>query len=111
MFSIAGLIFSKILPEDPGAKILGLNNRLFLALANAAFFSIFEIFLVKTPIFVWVWPWWGALTVFITVYIPFFAVSFFCYDWQPGTQKKFIGSMFALNAIMLILFAGILGWI
>jgi hypothetical protein len=58
MFSIAGLIFSKVLPKDPRAKILGINNRLFIAIVNAAFFSIFEIFLVKTPCFVWVYPWW-----------------------------------------------------
>lgn len=111
MFSIAGLIFSKILPEDPKAKILGINNRLLIAVGNAAFFSIFEIFLVKTKAFVWVYPWWGALTVFITVYIPFWVVSMYCYDWAPKKQKVVIGSMFAVNALMIIVFAGILGWI
>ena len=111
MFSIAGLIFSKILPKDPKTKILGINNRLFLAVANAAFFSIFEIFLVKTPTFVWVYSWWGAFPVFITVYIPFFVVSFYCYDWAPLIQKCVIGSLFSLNALMLIVFAGVLGWI
>ena len=111
MFSIAGLTFSKLLPEDPKAKILGVNNRLFIALCNAAFFSIFEIFLVKTPTFVWVYPWWGAFPVFIMVYIPFFVVSFYCYDWERKTQKKVIGSMFALNAGMIVLFAAILKWI
>jgi hypothetical protein len=111
MFSISGLIFSKILPEDPRAKILGINSRLFIALFNAAFFSIFEIFLVKTPCFVWVYPWWGSLSVFITVYIPFWVVSMYCYDWQPKTQIKVIGGMFAVNAAMLVVFAGILKWI
>ncbi len=111
MFSIAGLIFSKILPEDPKAKILGINNRLAIALFNAAFFSIFEIFLVKTPCFVWVYPWWGSLTVFISVYIPFWVMAMYCYDWQPKTQIRVIGGMFAFNAAMLIVFAGILKWI
>jgi len=111
MFSIAGLACSKLLPEDPKAKIFGVNNRLFMALCNAAFFSVFEIFLVKTPTFVWVYPWWGAFPVFITVYIPFFVVSFYCYDWDRSTQKKVIGFMFALNAFMVFLFAGILKWI
>lgn len=111
MFSIAGLIFSKVLPKDPNAKILGINNRLFIAIANAAFFSIFEIFLVKTPCFVWVYPWWGALPVFITVYIPFWVVSLYCYDWQLKVQKMVIGSMFVVNAVMLVVFAGFLHWI
>lgn len=111
MFSIAGLVFSKVLSEDPKLKILGVNNRLAVALGNAAFFSVFEIFLAKTPAFVWVYPWWGSLPVFVTVYIPFFVVSMYCYDWAPKTQKTVIGSLFAVNVVMLVVFAGILGWI
>ncbi|PKL16112.1 MAG: hypothetical protein CVV49_17960 [Spirochaetae bacterium HGW-Spirochaetae-5] len=111
MFSVAGLIFSKILPDDSKMKILGINNRILFAVANAAFFSIFEIFLAKTPAFHWVYPWWGSLTVFITVYIPFFLAANFAYDWTPKQQKTFIGSLFAINTFMLIVFAGILKWI
>jgi hypothetical protein len=111
MFAIAGLIFSLILPDDPKVKVLGVPNRLFFAVVNAAFFSIFEIFLAKTPAFVWIYPWWGAAPVFITVYIPFFVVSMYSYDWKRKTQKVVIGTMFAINAVMLIVFAGILKWI
>jgi hypothetical protein len=111
MFSIAGIALSKLLPEDPDKKILGINNRLFFALFNAAFFSIFEIFLAKTPAFVWIYPWWGALPVFITVYIPFFVVSMYSYDWPQKKQRRVIGGLFVLNAVMLIVFAGILKWI
>ena len=111
MFSISGLVFSKILPTDPKMKILGVNNRLVIAVVNAAFFSVFEIFLVMTPVFVWVYPWWGAFPVFITVYIPFWVVSMYSYDWKPRVQKIVIGSLFAVNAVMLIVFAGILHWI
>jgi hypothetical protein len=111
MFSVAGLIFSKILPPDPQMKIMGINNRLLVAIGNAAFFSIFEIFLAKTPAFIWIYPWWGSLPVFITVYIPFFVVSIYCYDWSPRVQKIVIGSLFAVNAVMLIIFGGILHWI
>ena len=111
MFSIAGLIFSKLLPEDPHEKILGINNRLAFTIGNAAFFSIFEIFLVKTPAFVWVYPWWGAFPVFITVYIPFFAAAFYVYHWKPRSQILFISSLFMINAAALVVFAGILHWI
>jgi hypothetical protein len=111
MFSAAGLIFSKLLPEDPKMKIFGINNRLVIAVGNAAFFSIFEIFLAKTPAFVWVWPWWGSFPVFLTVYIPFFVVSMYCYDWQPRIQKAVIGSLLMINAAMLMVFGGMLGWI
>ncbi len=111
MFSVAGLILSKLLPADPRAKLLGINNRLVFAVGNAAFFAIFEIFLAKTPAFVWVYPWWGAIPVFITVYIPFFLAAFCCYDWKPAVQRRFIGGLAALNAGMLVVFAGILRWI
>lgn len=111
MFSIAGLVLSKLLPTNPRKKMLGLPNRLVFAIANAAFFSIFEIFLAKTPAFAWVYPWWGALPVFITVYIPFFLAAFYCYDWKPRVQVAFISSFFAADAIMLVVFAGVLRWI
>lgn len=111
MFSIAGLVTSKILPDDANLKILGVNNRVLFAIGNAAFASILEIFLVKTPTFVWVWPWWGAFTVFVTVYIPFFLAAFLAYDWPARKQKAFIGGLFAINALSLVIFAGILKWI
>lgn len=111
MFAIAGLVLSKLLPADPKLKILGIPNRLLFAVGNAALFSIIEIFLVKTPAFAWVYPWWGALPVFITVYIPFFLAAFYCYDWTPKKQVAFIGTLFAIDAVALILFAGLLKWI
>jgi len=111
MFAIAGLVLSKLLPADPKLKILGIPNRLLFALGNAALFSIIEIFLVKTPAFAWVYPWWGALPVFIIVYIPFFLAAFYCYDWTPKKQVAFIGTFFAIDAVALILFAGLLKWI
>jgi hypothetical protein len=111
MFSIAGLVLSKLLPEDPKAKIFGINNRIFFAVLNAGLFSVIEIFLAKTPAFHWVYSWWGALPVFVTVYIPFFVVSFLCHDWKPKTQRLVIGILFAVDAVMLVVFAGILKWI
>jgi hypothetical protein len=111
MFSIAGIVVCKLMPKDPTLKIMGINNRLFFSVANAAFASILEIFLVKTPTFVWVYGWWGAFPVFVTVYIPFFAAACYVHDWEPRAQKLFIGSLFAINAIALIVFAGIFKWI
>ena len=111
MFAVSGLVFSKVLPADPKLKILGVNNRVLIAVAHAAFFSVFEIFLAMTPAFHWVYPWWGALPVFATVYVPFFLASNLAYDWPPRVQRRFIGGLFALDALLLVVFAGILGWI
>ncbi len=111
MFSIAGLVMSKLLPADPKLTLLGINNRLLFAIGNAAFFSIVEIFLAMTPTFVWVYPWWGAFPVFVTVYIPFFLAAFYCHDWKPKTQVTFIGTVAAADALMMFVFAGLLKWI
>ncbi len=35
----------------------------------------------------------------------------YSYDWKPKTQKIVIGTLFGVNALMLIVFAGILKWI
>ncbi|MDR3337196.1 MAG: hypothetical protein LBT16_08345 [Treponema sp.] len=101
MFSVAGLAMSKLLPEDPKQKILGVNNRILFAIGNAAFFSAVEIFLASTPAFIWVYPWWGALPVFVTTYIPFFLAAFLVSDAKPRTQKTFIGGLAAVNILLL----------
>jgi hypothetical protein len=48
--------------------------------------------------------------VFVSVYIPFFAVAFYAYDWPPRTQRRAIGGLFAIDAAMLVVFI-LLGWI
>lgn len=111
MFPVIALALCKLLPEDPQRRIWGINNRLFLAGINAALISFIEIFLAKTPAFVWVYPWWGAVPVFVTVYIPFFLAAFLCYDWRPATQRRFLVTLALINVAAMVLFAGILGWI
>ena len=100
MFAIAGFT-SKLLPEDKDMKIIGINNRIVYAVGSALMFSLVEMFLAWTPAFIWVYPWWGAGPVFITTYIPFFLASYLIYDKKPKTQKTFIITMFAIDAVAL----------
>ena len=100
MFAIAGFT-SKLLPADKNLKILGMNNRVAFAIGSAFFFSLVEIFLAWTPAFIWVYPWWGALPVFVTTYIPFFLASYLIYDKEPATQKKWIISLACINIVLL----------
>lgn len=111
MFSVTGIIVSKILPDDPNKKILGVNCRITIAVLFAALYSVVEIFLAKTPAFVWVYKWWGAIPVFITVYIPFFLAATYSYYWKKETQKKFILWLLSINVASMVVFAGILNWI
>lgn len=100
MFSVAGFT-CKLLPEDKDKKILGINNRWFFGIGFALFCSVFEIFLAWTPAFIWVYPWWGALPVFITTYIPFFVGAYLIYDLELKKQIKVVGTMMAINILLL----------
>lgn len=100
MFSVAGFT-CKLLPEDKDKKIFGINNRIVFAVGSALFFSLVEIFLAWTPAFIWVYPWWGAIPVFITTYIPFFLACYLTYDKPPKKQWRFVGTMFAVDAVLL----------
>ena len=110
MFSVAGLIMSKLLPEDKSMKILGINNRIVFAVVNAFIIALIEVPLAASPIFHWVYPWWGMLTVWILIYIPFFLAAFLCHDAKPKTRRIFIGGLFLLDLIMMLVFIP-LGWI
>lgn len=100
MFSVAGFT-CKLLPEDKNAKILGINSRWFMGIAFAAFCSVFEIFLAWTPAFIWVYPWWGALPVFITTYIPFFVGAYLVYDLPAKKQWTAVGTLIGINILLL----------
>ena len=47
----------------------------------------------------------------MTVYIPFFLAANLAYDGPPERQKKFIGTLARVNAVLRIVFAGMLKWI
>ncbi len=100
MFSISGFTCN-LLPADKNKKILGINNRWFMGIGFAFFCAVFEIFLAWTPAFIWVYPWWGALPVFVTTYIPFFVGAYHIYDMEPKKQWKTVGIMVAINIVLL----------
>lgn len=101
MFSIAGFS-ADLLPINKNMKIMGINNRIFFAILFALGFSLFEIFLASTPAFIWVYPWWGFLPVFITTYIPFFLSAYLIYDKPRKTQKYFCSIVWAIDIILLL---------
>lgn len=100
MFSISGFTCA-LLPKDKDLKIFGINNRVLFGIGFAAFCSIFEIFLAWTPAFIWVYPWWGCLPVFITTYIPFFVGAYLCYDLPSKKQWTVVGVLVSVNIVLL----------
>ncbi len=96
MFSLAGIISFKMLPQDRKTRYFakngrkGIDCRLVGALSMALLFALVESFLAGTSnhSFIWVYKWWGVLPVFITTYIPFFLASNYVPDMEPAKRGE-----------------------
>ena len=110
MFSIAGMISLKMLPEDRSTRYFakdgkkGIDCRLAGAISMALLFALVESFLAATSnhSFIWVYKWWGVLPVFITTYIPFFLASNYVPDMEPAKRKRFLIVVWGLVALLLV---------
>ena len=109
MFSLAGIISFKMLPEDRNKRYFtkngkkGISCKLVGAIEMALLFALFESFLAATSnnSFIWVYKWWGVIPVFITTYIPFFLASNYVPDMEPKKRKIFIIVEWSLVALLL----------
>jgi hypothetical protein len=115
MFAVAGIVWGKMLLPDKKAKILGLPNRWFVALAGSAFCVFVEYLLNGVGALTWDYPWWnrGApWLIFIFGYLTFFIVAFWVHDMKTLKAKlTAVGTIWAVVIISLILFIPVLHWI
>ena len=115
MFAIAGVTFCKMLPKDKRLKILGIPNRLFIAVVTAAFCVFVEVLLNAVGALTWDWAWWNAgapWLIFLFGYLHFFLVAFWVHDMEKVSSKaKVVGAIYAVDAVALVLFGPILQWI
>ena len=110
MFSLAGIISFKMLPQDQSRRYFakngrgGIDCRLVGALEMALLFALFESFLAGTAnhSFIWVYKWWGVLPVFVTTYIPFFLAANYVPDMEPKKRTRFLVVLWSLVALLLI---------
>ena len=115
MFAIAGIAFSKMLPADRKMKILGIPNRIFMAVVGAAFCVFVEILLNAVGALTWDYPWWNVgapWLIFLFGYLTFFLVSFWVFDMPTIRQKlTVVGVIFGVDILALLIFGVALGWI
>ena len=115
MFAIAGVTFAKMLPPDKKLKILGVPNRLFIAIAGSIFCVIVECLLNGVNALTWDYSWWNVgapWLIFLIGYLPFFLVSFWVFDMESLKRKvTTVGAILGFDLVCLVVFAGILKWI
>jgi hypothetical protein len=115
MFAVAGIVFGKLLPTDPKMKILGIPNRIVMAVGGTVFCVVIEIVLNAIGALGWDYPWWNSSApwlIFIFGYLHFFLVSFWVHD-MPTVKGKAItvGTIFSVDIMAVIVFGFILNWI
>ena len=110
MFSLAGIISWKMLPDDTSTMYFakngrkGINCRLVGAIEMALLFALFESFLAGTSngSFIWVYKLWGVWPVFITTYVPFFLAANYVPDMEPKKRLRFLLCLWGTVALLLI---------
>jgi len=115
MFAIMGIYACKMLPKDKKLKIFGINNRILFALLNSLLAVVIEIVLNRVGALTWDLPWWNLSApwlIFLIGYLPFFVVCFWVHDMKKVQDKvKTVSVILGFDALCLVIFAGILGWI
>ncbi len=115
MFAIMGLAAVRMLPADRKLKILGINNRWFIACVNSVLCVIVEIWLNHIGALTWEWRWWNAgapFLIWLIGYMPFHVVAFWVHD-MPSLKRQIavVGGLASIVLAGLGVFAGVLGWI
>ena len=115
MFAIAGVTFGKMLLSDKKVRILGIPNRLFIAIGGSVFCVFVEVLLNTSGVLTWEYRWWNKSApwlIFLIGYLPFFLVSFWVHDMQSVRKKAaVIGVIYGVDIVSMLVFGAILGWI
>ena len=115
MFAIAGVVMTKILPDNRGEKILGLPNRWVVAAGGSTFCVVVELLLNAVGALTWDYSWWNVRApwlIFLIGYLPFFLVAFWVHDMaNRRRQASTVGAILGFDAACLLIFGALLGWI
>ena len=108
MFSLAGMIFAKFLPDDKRKKMLGLPNRWANAIGFAIFCVVVEILLNRGNYLIWAYSWWNwynPILIFFVGYLIFFVGAFYVYDLPAIKSKiKVVSIIYGIALVIILVF-------
>lgn len=115
MFAISGVMATLALPQDKKMKIIGVNNRLFMAITMSIMSVCVEYVLNSIGALTWDWPWWNRdapWLIFLFGYMLFYLMCFWVYDMTSrAKQIKTLAAIYSVNGLGILVFGFILGWI
>jgi hypothetical protein len=115
MFAVMGLYAMRQLPVDRSLRILGLDNRWFLAVVNSILCVLVEIWLNAIGALTWDLKYWNTgfpYLIFLIGYLPFFLVGYWVHDMQSRRrQLAVVGTLAAMVVSALLVFGVVLRWI
>lgn len=114
MFAVAGIVYAKLLPADRRLRVLGMPNRLAVALGLSLVSVAVELFLHETGTFHWHYWWWNTPFVVLIVvfgYLWFYLFAAWVYD-APTERSRWtrVGALAAIDIVMGLVFGGF-GWL
>ena len=116
MFALSGLVFFHTLSPDPEARILGVRDRWFWAVAYSAFCVAVELVLNAGGLLVWEYPFWGrsfggVWLIFLLGYFHFYVATILVLRMKSARSRAItIGSIYGVATGMNVIGMGVLGW-
>lgn len=115
MFALGGVVYAKVLPEDPRMRLFGMPNRLAIGLGFSILAVVVEVLLHATGYFHWDYWWWNWPFVPLIVvfgYLWFFMAAAYVYDMRDTRRQASAVAAFAgFDLALILIFGPLLGWI
>ncbi len=115
-FSIIWAAAARVLPEDRGAKVLGIPNRAFFAFTFGFLSMCTEALLNRAGLLVWEW-WWFRWPYALPQILVFYTLAWYgLIRFQDshlsiGERCRVVGAVFAVLIAAFVVFALILRWV
>ncbi len=115
MFALAGIVYVKLLPRDRAVRVLGIPNRIAVAVGLSLVSVAVELFLNRTGTFHWEYWWWNRASFPVIVvfgYLWFFLFAAWVYDARDQRLRwRRVGGLAAVDAALVVIFGFALGWL